>query len=106
MGDGSIQYAIQALWTVAQLGVRVLVVVLHNGEYAAMKGLSLTLGANHPPSYNLPGIDIVSLSEGYGCDLRIDEPDTVVEAARKALNSEVTTVLDIPFESSVTALYA
>ncbi len=107
VGDGSIQYPIQALWTAAQLGVRVLVVVLRNGEYAAMKGLSFTLGANHPPSYNLRGIDIVSLNEGYRCiGLCIDEPDTVVEAARKALNLQVTTVLNIPIDSSVTALDA
>jgi benzoylformate decarboxylase len=107
VGDGSFQYSVQALWTAAQLGVRLLVVVLNNGEYAAMKGLSLTLGAAHPPSYDLPGIDTVSLTQGYGCiGLRTDQPDAVVEAARKALTSQATTVLDIPIDPRVAALYA
>jgi benzoylformate decarboxylase len=107
VGDGSVQYSIQALWTAAQLGVRLLVVVLNNGEYAAMKGLSLTLGAAHPPSYDLPGIDTVSLTQGYGCiGVRADQPDAVVEVARTALTQEATTVLDIPIDPRVTALYS
>ncbi|MEW1659423.1 thiamine pyrophosphate-dependent enzyme [Streptomyces sp. NPDC093707] len=58
LGDGSAPYSIQALWTAARLGLRLIVIVLNNGEYAAMKALSRTFDAHHPPSYDLPGIDI------------------------------------------------
>ena len=37
MGDGSMMYSIQALWTAARHRVPVTVVVLNNGEYGAMK---------------------------------------------------------------------
>ncbi|MFJ5901284.1 benzoylformate decarboxylase [Streptomyces sp. NPDC093064] len=106
LGDGSAQYSIQALWTAAQLGLRLIVIVLNNGEYAAMKDLSLTFGAHHPPSYDLPGIDITHHAQGYGCTgLRAEGPDSVVEAARTALATQTTTVIDIPIDPRTTALY-
>lgn len=107
IGDGSAQYSIQALWTAAQLGVRLLVVVLNNGEYAAMKELSLTLHADNPPSYDLSGIDIIGLAQAYGCSgVRADRPDAVVEAARKAVTADGPTVLDITIDPHVAPLYA
>jgi len=37
IGDGSLHYSVQALWSAAQLGVRVVVVVPRNGEYGILK---------------------------------------------------------------------
>ncbi|MFB7496740.1 thiamine pyrophosphate-dependent enzyme [Streptomyces sp. NPDC056161] len=76
LGDGSAQYSIQALWTAARLGLRLIVIVLNNGEYAAAKSLSRTFGAHHRPSYDLPGIDIAHHPQGYGCTGRVPKDPT------------------------------
>ena len=68
MGDGSIQYAITALWTAAQYNIPVTIVVASNAEYGVLKQFGLIEQTSGVPGLDLPGLDIVTIATGYGVD--------------------------------------
>ncbi|WP_405166587.1 benzoylformate decarboxylase [Nocardia sp. NBC_01499] len=106
IGDGAMQYSIQALWTAAQSGIAVIVIVLNNGGYGAMKDLAAQLGATHPPSFDLPGLDLPGLARSYGCTgIRATTPEQVRQAVSQALAAQTTTVIDIPVTAVTANLY-
>ena len=68
MGDGSMHYAITSLWTAAQYGIPLTIVVASNTEYGILKefgGIEHTTGV---PGLDLPGLDIVATARSYGVD--------------------------------------
>lgn len=69
IGDGSSMYSIQTLWTAAQLGLNMTIVVVNNRRYGAMKRFGGVLGFPAGavlPGTDLPGIDFVALAQGHG----------------------------------------
>lgn len=86
VGDGSLQYSIQALWTAVQYKVPVLFVVLHNSDYSALKAFSdFTQVGRNVPGMELPGLDIVRLAEGYGMQAQeVDRPEHLEDALKDA----------------------
>ena len=67
VGDGSIQYSIQALWSAVQYKAEVIFIVLRNGDYSALKSFcDFTRVGRNVPGMDLPGIDIVKIAQGYG----------------------------------------
>ena len=71
IGDGSIQYSIQALWTAVQQSAPVVVIVLRNSDYSALKSFAdFTQVGRNVPGMDLPGIDVVQIAQGYGMKAR------------------------------------
>jgi benzoylformate decarboxylase len=68
MGDGSIHYAITALWTAAQYRIPLTVVVASNAEYGVVKQFGEWEKAPGVPGLDLPGLDIVETADSYGVD--------------------------------------
>ena len=66
VGDGSSLYAIQALWTAAERGVGVVVIVLANGRYAVMDRLAEASGAK-PVWPAFDDVDVAGLAAAFGC---------------------------------------
>ena len=66
IGDGAFQYSLQSLYTGVQQKVHVIIIVFQNDEYAILKQFSLVENTANTPGLNIPNIDIVSLSKGYG----------------------------------------
>ena len=58
IGDGSMMYSLQALWTAVQHALPVTVAVVNNGGYGAMRSLSRILGARSVPGIDLPGLTV------------------------------------------------
>jgi benzoylformate decarboxylase len=84
MGDGSMHYAITALWTAARYRIPLTIVVASNAEYGILKqfgGLEQTPGV---PGLDLPGLDIVATAASYGVDAyearNTDDVTKLVEA--------------------------
>jgi benzoylformate decarboxylase len=67
IGDGSMMYSPQALWTAVQHRLPVSVVVVNNGGYGAMRAFSEVFQMGKPPGIDLPGLDFVTLAAGMGC---------------------------------------
>jgi benzoylformate decarboxylase len=105
IGDGSFQYSVQSLWTAAQCSLPILVVVLHNKEYCILKSFAVLEDTPGVPGLDLPGIDIVSLAKGYGCDAaRLEDLDAIKRAATEAWTKSKPTVLEIPISPKVPSL--
>lgn len=66
IGDGSLQYTVQALATAASLQVPVTVLVLDNCEYAILKWFAAREQTPKVPGLDLPDLDHLALARGYG----------------------------------------
>jgi len=67
IGDGSSLYSIQALWSAAEYGVDLLVVILNNGGYGALKGIARKSQARRVSGVDIGHLDFVSIAEAQGC---------------------------------------
>jgi len=105
IGDGSFQYSVQSIWTAARLRLPMLIVVVQNDEYAILKSFAMLEQAPGVPGLDIPGLDIVSIARGYGCDAaRVADLDALKQAAAAAWTKEVPTVLEIPISAQVPPL--
>jgi len=106
VGDGSLHFTPQALWTGVQQGLPVLVVVLNNRKYLAVEaGLRELLGNREAlpptPGIELPGIDHATVAQGYGAGgVRVEDPDALEDvvdhAFRKAREEGRPYLVDVP----------
>ncbi len=105
IGDGSLQYSIQSLWTASQHNLPLLIVVMRNKEYAILKSFAKFEDTPGVPGLDLPDIDIVSLAKGYGCEaVRLDDLDAIKKAAAAAWTKSKPTVIEIPISPAVPSL--
>jgi benzoylformate decarboxylase len=86
LGDGSAMYAIQGLWTAAQLCLPMTFIIVNNGRYEALVGFGRRFGLNRTIGTDLPGIDFVGLAEAQGISgERVTSADTLDAALIRAL---------------------
>ncbi len=90
VGDGSIQYSIQALWNAVQYKAPVIFIVLRNGDYSALKSFcDFTQVGRNVHGMDLPGIDIVKIAQGYGMPAQeVDQPGDLESVLREAFASQ------------------
>lgn len=104
IGDGSMMYSIQALWTAAQQRAPLTVVVLNNGEYGAMKSFATLFGIPQFPdqiqrSLDLPRIDFPALATGMGVPaLTADDPAALPDLLEQAMADPGPVLVDIHVE--------
>jgi benzoylformate decarboxylase len=85
LGDGSSMYAIQGLWTAAQLGLSVTFVVVKNRRYEALVNFGRYFGLQQTVGTNLPDIDFCALAQGQGVEaIAIESCDALDDALRSA----------------------
>jgi benzoylformate decarboxylase len=87
IGEGSLQYAVQAFWTAVAYEIPLTVLVLRNEEYAILKwfaGLEQVSGA---PGLDLPKLESAELAAAYGVNAR---RTTGVDDTRQALRDAIT----------------
>ena len=89
IGDGSIQYSIQALWTAVQHDAPVIVIVLRNADYSALKGFcDFTQVGRNVPGMDISGIDMVKIAQGYGMTAEeVDRPEDLEPVLKQAFAS-------------------
>jgi benzoylformate decarboxylase len=104
VGEGSLHFTIQSLWTAAQLDLPVVVVVLDNASYLAVqRAVELYLGEKREdwfPGTLLPDLDHVAVARGYGIDAeRVDDPAGIPDVVDKAVRAKKPYLIDIPVEA-------
>ncbi|MFZ2103317.1 MAG: benzoylformate decarboxylase, partial [Oricola sp.] len=67
IGDGSSLYAIQSLWSAAEYDADLLVIVLNNGGYAALRGIVERQGGGRDDGVDIGHMDYVAIAEAQGC---------------------------------------
>ena len=89
IGDGSLQYSVQALWSAAQQKAPVIVIVLQNFDYSALKGFSdFTKVGRNVHGMDIPGIDMVKLAQGYGLAAQaVERTEDLEPALQEAFRS-------------------
>src|SRR3954468_18677648 len=96
VGEGSAQYAIQALWTAVAYDVPLTVLVVNNAEYGILKwfaGLESVTGA---PGLDLPRLDVAGVAEGYGMHTRrVSAPDELGAALGEAIGSSAPELVEV-----------
>ena len=104
VGDGSFNFSPQALWTAAQIAASMVVVVVDNGGYLAVKRaiehhLSVPVDPRRHPGTEIEGIDYHKLATGYGAEaVSVSGAAELSDAIAKALGSGGTWVVHVPVE--------
>ena len=85
LGDGSSMYAIQGLWTAAQLGLGVTFVIVKNRRYEALVNFGRYFGLQRTVGTSLPDIDFCALARGQGVKAgAVDRCEALDDALRTA----------------------
>lgn len=89
IGDGSLQYSVQALWSAVQCKAPVVFVVVQNKNYSALQGFrDFTQVGKNVPGIDIPGINPALIAQGYGMKAReVDHPEDLEPALRCAFDS-------------------
>jgi benzoylformate decarboxylase len=96
VGDGSYQFAIQALWTAKRFEVPLIIVIFNNLGYqanrwalAGQKGRAAATGKYIGISLDDPQIDHVGIARAYGIEgERVSDPDEMTDALERAVAAE------------------
>jgi benzoylformate decarboxylase len=70
LGDGSSMYAIQGLWSAAQLGLPLSFIIVNNGRYQALENFGRLFGIQRPIGTKLPHLDFCELAHAQGLESR------------------------------------
>ena len=97
VGDGSLQYSVQALWSAVQTKAPVIFVVICNGNYSALEGFrKFTQVGKNVPGIDIPGIDATQIARGYGMQARaVDRPEELEPALREALEMKCPSLVSV-----------
>ena len=106
IGDGSVMYAPQALWTAAHHALPVTYVVVNNASYAILKAGMLTFGLPGAKRGVFPGMDLVApeidylaLARSMGVLAeRVDRPTALREALSRALGHPGPALVDVAID--------
>ncbi len=105
IGDGAFQYSIQCLYTAAQHKLRVVFVVVRNGEYGVLKDFAVLEEAPNAPGLDLPGLDISGIANGFGCHAVVAKSKTEIRKAfLAALGADSPTVITVPVKPEIRSL--
>jgi benzoylformate decarboxylase len=108
IGDGSLLYAVQALWTAAREKLALAIIVLDNAGYAILKSYANAFypGQADLPGLDLPGMDFIKIAEGLGAKAeRVARADELDAALDRALGADGPYLLDVQIDRRVPNLF-
>ena len=89
-------YSIQALWSAAQAGLPMTIVIVNNGSYAALAEFSSHFKMTQLVGTRLGGIDFAGLACSLGCTgRRVERPEELGPALTDALGSSAPSLVDV-----------
>jgi benzoylformate decarboxylase len=101
LGDGSSMYAIQGLWSAAQLELPITFIIVKNGCYEALHEFGRHFGLGRLPGTALPQLDFSGLAQSQGVrSIRVDRPQDLDRALHAAFQSAKPMLLEVVVESA------
>lgn len=105
IGDGSMQYSPQAIYTAAREELPLVIVVPANGEYAILKAFSEFQENPGVPALDIPGLHPHLVARGYGAAAVVASTVSEVKSAiGEALTRKGPTVIEVPIDAVVPPL--
>ncbi|MGW6942560.1 benzoylformate decarboxylase [Streptomyces xanthophaeus] len=106
IGDGSVHYAVQALWTAAHYRLPVTFVVLSNARYAILQWFARLEHAEGAPGLDIPGLDITAIAAGYGLRThRVQGSGELTKLVRdSAAQQDGPVLIDVPVTTELPSL--
>jgi benzoylformate decarboxylase len=106
IGDGSVSYSIQALWSAARYETDVVVVVVNNRGYSILKGFRDAIGIDDTvPGLDVSGIDFLDIAGGFGAGgERVEKAEDLKGALRRAFAAGRPYLLDVLVDPTVPKL--
>ncbi len=101
LGDGSANFGPKSLWTAAKYNIPVVIIVINNRGYAAVKGLLLSYKGEAAKQgtfvgTEISGLDYVKLAEAYGVrGWRVERPEEIGPTLKQALGSGGPALLEV-----------
>ncbi|SEG07719.1 benzoylformate decarboxylase [Thermomonospora echinospora] len=107
IGDGSIMYSIQALWTAAQQRAPMTVVVVNNHGYEAVKALGRRIDLPVIPGTDIHGLDLVQVAQGMGVPGRtVTKAADIEPALLEGFGHEGPFLIDVSVTAHGSSAYA
>ncbi|MGO4329139.1 benzoylformate decarboxylase [Cupriavidus sp. 2TAF22] len=95
-GDGSSMYAIQSLWTAAQLKLPMTMIIVNNQRYAALENYAAHFDLPEPVGTSIPAIDFVALARAQGWNgKRVSDPGELHRDLEIALRSNEPFLVEV-----------
>ena len=96
LGDGSSMYAIQGLWSAAQLELPIAFIIIKNGCYEALHEFGRHFGLGRLPGTELPQLDFSGLAQSQGVQsIRVERPQDLDRALHAAFQSAKPMLLEV-----------
>ena len=96
LGDGSAMYAIQGLWSAAELALPVTFVIVNNGSYRALEEFAPHFGLAALPGTLLPHLDFCALARAQGVEaVRVSRCADLDAALRTAFGTTRPVLLEV-----------
>jgi benzoylformate decarboxylase len=113
IGEGSAMYAVQGLWTAAHYGLPAVFVICNNAQYRILKSGLLAFRSEPAKQGKFvgmdliqPEIDFVTLAHSMGVAAeRVTKPQEVGPALKRALSRHGPSLIDVPIDRAVKALF-
>ncbi|MFI6996664.1 benzoylformate decarboxylase [Nocardia sp. NPDC050175] len=107
IGDGSANYSITGLWSAAQQHLDVTYVIVRNGIYQVLADFGSWLRAPELPGLTLPGIDFVSLAQGYGVPaVAVADPDALITALKNSFTAQGPSLIQVDVVPEASDIFA
>ena len=96
LGDGSAMYAIQGLWSAAELDLPVAFIIVANNSYRALEEFGRHFDIRTLPGIKLPHLDFCALAQGQGVKARrVDRWEELDAALAEAFSADTPTLLEV-----------
>ncbi|EFY94488.1 benzoylformate decarboxylase [Metarhizium robertsii ARSEF 23] len=105
IGDGSLHYSVQSIYTAVQHSVKLVFLVPVNQQYAILKQFAILEQTPNVPALDLPGLDASAVAKAYGCAaFRAETEEELQSCFSKALSMEGPVLIEFPVHQRITSL--
>ena len=107
IGDGSLHYSVQSIYTAVQHKVKLIYLVPLNAEYAILKEFAILEETPNVPALDLPGLNAKAIAEAYGCPaFHAENVAELQKAFEDALKIDGPALIEFPVDKQLRPLVA
>ena len=107
IGDGSLHYSVQSIYTAVQHKVKLVYLVPVNDEYAILKEFAILEKTPNVPALDLPGLNAMAIAKSYGCPaFRAENATDLRKCFEDVLKIDGPALIEFPIDRHLRPLVA